>query len=176
MRPRERDETKGSSLVQEAVSDALCPRLSLFQDVSSNELQALPAELCSLPTLRDLNVRRNQLSSLPDGEGEEDLEGVGGCVCMCVYVSTLNNDALVAQGFAMCEMHCKLFSFLLASTALKPARQGFLAVLTDVGKGRGGAGGGCVSRRPVELQVRKGLRAHPASPLNANEALKTLVW
>ena len=165
MRPRERDETKGSSLVQEAVSDALCPRLSLFQDVSSNELQALPAELCSLPTLRDLNVRRNQLSTLPDGEGEEDLEGVGGCVCMCVYVSTLNNDALVAQGFAMCEMHCKLFSFLLASTAL-----------TDVGKGRGGAGGGCVSRRPVELQVRKGLRAHPASPLNANEALKTLVW
>lgn len=86
MRPRGRDETKGSSLAQEAVSGAPCPRLSSFQDVSSNELQALPAELCSLPTLRDLNVRRNQLSTLPDGEGEEDLEGVGVCVCVCIYL------------------------------------------------------------------------------------------
>jgi len=76
MHPRGKDETKGSSLVQEAVSDApslmlflhVFPCLSSFQDVSSNELQSLPTELCSLPTLRDLNVRRNQLSTLPDGE------------------------------------------------------------------------------------------------------------
>lgn len=39
--------------------------------MSSNELQALPVELCSLPALRDLNVRRNQLSALPDGEEGE---------------------------------------------------------------------------------------------------------
>lgn len=123
--------------------------------MSSNELQALPAELCSLPTLRDLNVRRNQLSTLPDGEGEEGLEGVGVCVCVCV-------STLVAQGFAMCETHCKLFSLLLTSTALKPARQGFLAVLTDVGKGRGGAGGGCVSRHPVELYGQKGPSSSPS--------------
>ena len=78
-------------LVQEAVSDApglmlfphVFPCLSSFQDVSSNELQSLPTELCSLPTLRDLNVRRNQLSTLPDGEEKEDLEGVRG-VCVCL--------------------------------------------------------------------------------------------
>lgn len=91
MRPRGKDETKGRSLVQEAVSDApglmlfphIFPCLSSFQDVSSNELQSLPTELCSLPTLRDLNVRRNQLSTLPDGEEKEDLEGVRG-VCVCL--------------------------------------------------------------------------------------------
>lgn len=52
--------------------------LSSFQDVSSNELQSLPAELCSLSSLRDLNVRRNQLSTLPEGEEDEELEVWGG--------------------------------------------------------------------------------------------------
>lgn len=56
-------------------------------------------------------------------------QGCQGCVC----VSTLNNDTLVAQGFAMYEMHCKLFSLLLTSTPLKPARQGLLAVLDRCG-------------------------------------------
>lgn len=45
------------------------------QDVSSNELQALPTELCSLPGLRDLNVRRNQLGALPDGEAKGEQGG-----------------------------------------------------------------------------------------------------
>lgn len=39
--------------------------------MSSNELQSLPVELCSLRNLRDLNVRRNQLSTLPDGKEDE---------------------------------------------------------------------------------------------------------
>nr|XP_012330190.1 leucine-rich repeat and calponin homology domain-containing protein 4 isoform X3 [Aotus nancymaae] len=42
----------------------------LSQDVSSNELQSLPAELCGLSSLRDLNVRRNQLSTLPEELGD----------------------------------------------------------------------------------------------------------
>lgn len=50
----------------------LLPASFLIQDVSSNELQSLPTELCSLPSLRDLNVRRNQLSTLPDGEEKEE--------------------------------------------------------------------------------------------------------
>lgn len=76
--------TKGGGQRQEVVSDApglVAPFLppSSFQDVSSNELQSLPAELCSLPSLRDLNVRRNQLSTLPDGEEKEELVA---CVCL----------------------------------------------------------------------------------------------
>ncbi|KAJ7313315.1 hypothetical protein JRQ81_004605 [Phrynocephalus forsythii] len=35
-------------------------------DVSSNELQSLPATVGGLESLRDLNVRRNQLTSLPE--------------------------------------------------------------------------------------------------------------
>ncbi|KAJ3585596.1 hypothetical protein NHX12_014315, partial [Muraenolepis orangiensis] len=35
-------------------------------DASCNDLQALPAELGQLESLRDLNLRRNQLASLPD--------------------------------------------------------------------------------------------------------------
>lgn len=64
---------------------------SSLQDVSGNELQALPAELCSLPSLRDLSVRRNQLSTLPDGEENEELEGGGGWRggSMCVYTGEL---------------------------------------------------------------------------------------
>lgn len=57
--------TKGGGQRQEVVSDApglVAPFLppSSFQDVSSNELQSLPAELCSLPSLRD---RSRQCSS-----------------------------------------------------------------------------------------------------------------
>ena len=77
--------------------------------MSGNELQSLPTELCSLPSLRDLSVRRNQLSTLPDGkENEERGVGWGGacgekeCVCV-VYIgevadkdSSQNIDALVA--------------------------------------------------------------------------------
>lgn len=56
--------------------------------MSSNELPSLPAELCGLPSLRDLNVRRNQLSALPDGEEKEALEGCEDvCVPVCVSVS-----------------------------------------------------------------------------------------
>lgn len=63
--------------------------------MSSNELQSLPSELCSLPSLRDLNVRRNQLSTLPDGE---ENEGVRVCVC----VSTLEElQTRNLQGKAM---------------------------------------------------------------------------
>lgn len=51
-----------------AIPDGLPCCLPWLQDVSSNELQSLPVELCSLPSLRDLNVRRNQLTSLPDGK------------------------------------------------------------------------------------------------------------
>ncbi|KAM7331781.1 hypothetical protein ACRRTK_008489 [Alexandromys fortis] len=43
---------------------------AFWGDVSSNELQSLPVELCSLRSLRDLNVRRNQLSTLPDELGD----------------------------------------------------------------------------------------------------------
>lgn len=71
--------------------------------MSSNELQSLPSELCSLPSLRDLNVRRNQLSTLPDGEENEGVR-----VCVCVYFggvtdkkSSRKSNALVAWG-----MHC----------------------------------------------------------------------
>lgn len=39
-----------------------------FQDISCNELQSLPAELGQLECLRDLNLRRNQLTSLPEGK------------------------------------------------------------------------------------------------------------
>ncbi|XP_022356545.1 leucine-rich repeat and calponin homology domain-containing protein 4 isoform X1 [Enhydra lutris kenyoni] len=67
--------TEGGGQGPEAVSDApglVAPGLLLssLQDVSGNELQALPAELCSLPSLRDLSVRRNQLSALPDELGD----------------------------------------------------------------------------------------------------------
>ncbi|XP_036680631.1 leucine-rich repeat and calponin homology domain-containing protein 4 isoform X2 [Balaenoptera musculus] len=48
---------------------ALPPDISAL-DASSNELQSIPAELCGLPSLRDLNVRRNQLSTLPDELGD----------------------------------------------------------------------------------------------------------
>lgn len=41
--------------------------LYCIQDVSCNELQSLPAELGQLETLRDLNLRRNQLTTLPEG-------------------------------------------------------------------------------------------------------------
>lgn len=41
--------------------------LYCIQDVSCNELQSLPAELGQLETLRDLNLRRNQLTTLPQG-------------------------------------------------------------------------------------------------------------
>uniref|UniRef100_A0A3Q2EGU9 Leucine-rich repeats and calponin homology (CH) domain containing 4 n=1 Tax=Cyprinodon variegatus TaxID=28743 RepID=A0A3Q2EGU9_CYPVA len=37
------------------------------QDVSCNELQSLPPELGQLESLRDLNLRRNQLTTLPEG-------------------------------------------------------------------------------------------------------------
>lgn len=39
-----------------------------FQDVSCNELQSLPPELGQLECLRDLNLRRNQLTTLPEGK------------------------------------------------------------------------------------------------------------
>lgn len=39
----------------------------LSQDVSCNELQRLPAELGQLECLRDLNLRRNRLTTLPEG-------------------------------------------------------------------------------------------------------------
>lgn len=38
------------------------------QDVSCNELRALPASVGQLKSLRDLNLRRNQLTVLPTGE------------------------------------------------------------------------------------------------------------
>lgn len=75
--------------------------------MSSNELQSLPAELCSLPSLRDLNVRRNQLNTLPDGEKNEQL-GVYAGACVCIYLgevigeeSSQKNNTLGAQGFAL---------------------------------------------------------------------------
>lgn len=89
--------TEGGGRRPGAVSDApgLVARallLSSLQDVSGNELQALPAELCSLPSLRDLSVRRNQLSTLPDGEENEDLEGGGvGGECVCVYTGEVTD-------------------------------------------------------------------------------------
>lgn len=42
--------------------------LFLLQDVSCNELQSLPVELGQLECLRDLNLRRNQLTTLPEGQ------------------------------------------------------------------------------------------------------------
>ena len=88
--------TEGGGQRLEAVSDApglVAPGglLSSLQDVSGNELQALPAELCSLPALRDLSVRRNQLSTLPDGEEKnwrEEGWRAGTRVCESVYVYT----------------------------------------------------------------------------------------
>lgn len=54
--------------------------------MSSNELQSLPVELCSLRSLRDLNVRRNQLSTLPDGK-ESEPEGMVS-VLICVFIGS----------------------------------------------------------------------------------------
>lgn len=54
-------------LVQSLFCDFLC------QDVSCNELQCLPAELGQLECLRDLNLRRNQLTTLPEGTDTPDL-------------------------------------------------------------------------------------------------------
>ncbi|KAG8428860.1 hypothetical protein GDO86_019128, partial [Hymenochirus boettgeri] len=39
-------------------------------DVSCNDLQTLPPQIGSLESLRDLNVRRNQLSKLPEEMSE----------------------------------------------------------------------------------------------------------
>lgn len=96
--------TEGGGQGPEAVSDApglVAPGLPLssLQDVSGNELQALPAELCSLPSLRDLSVRRNQLSTLPDGEEKRDLAGAGVCgesahVCTAEVPKTLHRTSL----------------------------------------------------------------------------------
>lgn len=43
---------------------ALCLRL---QDVSCNEIQALPAQMGRLQALRELNIRKNCLHMLPEG-------------------------------------------------------------------------------------------------------------
>ena len=42
-------------------------RAGVLQDVSGNEIVALPDCIGELCNLRDLNVRRNHLQSLPDG-------------------------------------------------------------------------------------------------------------
>lgn len=51
----------------------LLPNCPLLQDVSCNELQALPRGVAFLAALRDLNLRRNRLAILPEG-----LRGLGG--------------------------------------------------------------------------------------------------
>lgn len=53
-----------------APSSAYHQQQQVRSPASSNELQSLPVELCSLRSLRDLNVRRNQLSTLPDELGD----------------------------------------------------------------------------------------------------------
>lgn len=40
----------------------------VFQDVSCNEIQTIPPQIGNLESLRDLNVRRNNLVHLPEGE------------------------------------------------------------------------------------------------------------
>lgn len=55
------------SLIRSGVPSAIHCVLCL-QDVSCNELQSLPPELGQLECLRDLNLRRNQLTTLPEGK------------------------------------------------------------------------------------------------------------
>lgn len=51
----------------------LCFCVILCQDVSCNELKCLPAELGQLECLRDLNLRRNHLTTLPEGRHTPDV-------------------------------------------------------------------------------------------------------
>lgn len=44
--------------------------LSPLQDVSCNEIQALPAQVGRLHALRELNIRKNCLQILPEGQSE----------------------------------------------------------------------------------------------------------
>ena len=39
-----------------------------LQDLSSNELVHLPSSMGEMLSLKDLNIRRNRLEVLPDGE------------------------------------------------------------------------------------------------------------
>lgn len=51
--------------------------LPLMQDVSCNELTALPQQIGQLKSLRELNVRRNYLKVLPPGTTPGSLGGRG---------------------------------------------------------------------------------------------------
>ena len=46
-----------------------------MQDVSCNEITALPQQIGQLKSLRELNVRRNYLKVLPQGKKKKKIEG-----------------------------------------------------------------------------------------------------
>ncbi|KAG5260924.1 hypothetical protein AALO_G00298050 [Alosa alosa] len=58
--------SRGSSSQISAPQIRYCRLPLLMRDVSCNDLQSLPAELGQLGSLRDLNLRRNQLTTLPE--------------------------------------------------------------------------------------------------------------
>lgn len=87
------------------------PTLLLLQDVSCNEITALPQQIGQLKSLRELNVRRNYLKVLPPGKkvGQEEehsgdvtlfvflLWALVGLVCLCTMVAIIKNLNLTGR-------------------------------------------------------------------------------
>lgn len=61
-----------------------------LQDVSCNELQALPAQVGRLQALRELNIRRNCLHMLPEGRS--------------FFVDNVNNQVCIIFKPLLCQV------------------------------------------------------------------------
>lgn len=55
-----------------------------MQDVSCNEITALPQQIGQLKSLRELNVRRNYLEALPQGTQDGGVDKRGDLVVFCL--------------------------------------------------------------------------------------------